>query len=433
MWFLLVQIFILLLLAAVLGGLIVYWWVKNRYEDVTESHSSLVEQLGLLRSNDDAITPDFLRDEMQRQLQEIKDQQLLDTEQAMSRLKSVETAISQIHIPDPDLSPVNANLTDLKNSMAKVTNTNLAPVEKRMDDIYSKVGFLSTAIEKNAPSLTPLETRLARLESSVHAIRIPEVDLTSIYDQLEQLRVKVTALNTSLRNGAIDDKKAISAALQSIYSSVTALKIPDIEPVRSKISNVERLVGDISIPETDLTPVLDSLVEIESTIDFSSLENRLTSLEYGLAAVHDMLRSHGFGSSKRSGSIATTKSEYKSRDGAKRQTSSSFANYTKSMIASKENENSAAVRASLLSDSMYGKPDDLTLVDGIGPLMQEQLNAVGVYYCWQIASWTTSDATWMDSQLNQFPGRIARDKWVRKAIDLVKAGKASKRPPARPV
>ena len=37
MWFLLTQIFPLLLLAAVLGAVLAYWWLKNRQEDVTES------------------------------------------------------------------------------------------------------------------------------------------------------------------------------------------------------------------------------------------------------------------------------------------------------------------------------------------------------------------------------------------------------------
>ena len=56
MWFLLLQIFLLLLVAAALGGAIAYWWLKSRFEDVTEAHADLLAQVRRLEKQGDPVT-----------------------------------------------------------------------------------------------------------------------------------------------------------------------------------------------------------------------------------------------------------------------------------------------------------------------------------------------------------------------------------------
>ena len=41
MWFLLIQIFLLMLLAALAGAALAYWWFRNRYEDVSVTSISM--------------------------------------------------------------------------------------------------------------------------------------------------------------------------------------------------------------------------------------------------------------------------------------------------------------------------------------------------------------------------------------------------------
>lgn len=43
MWYLWLQILFLLALSALLGAGLAYWWLRGRYEDVTETYSSLVK------------------------------------------------------------------------------------------------------------------------------------------------------------------------------------------------------------------------------------------------------------------------------------------------------------------------------------------------------------------------------------------------------
>jgi predicted flap endonuclease-1-like 5' DNA nuclease len=65
-----------------------------------------------------------------------------------------------------------------------------------------------------------------------------------------------------------------------------------------------------------------------------------------------------------------------------------------------------------------GKPDDLTLIGGIGPKIQDVLNSLGIWHFDQIAEWTPENIAWIDEYLS-FAGRITREGWVEQAAVLV--------------
>jgi poly(3-hydroxybutyrate) depolymerase len=66
-----------------------------------------------------------------------------------------------------------------------------------------------------------------------------------------------------------------------------------------------------------------------------------------------------------------------------------------------------------------GEADDLTQITGIGPKLQETLNEQGIFQFKQIADLKAADIARLDEAL-KFRGRIARDKWVAQAKQLVK-------------
>jgi predicted flap endonuclease-1-like 5' DNA nuclease len=59
--------------------------------------------------------------------------------------------------------------------------------------------------------------------------------------------------------------------------------------------------------------------------------------------------------------------------------------------------------------------DDLVDIHGVGPKLAALLNTLGVYQFRQIASWDDEDIAWFDARLEQFRGRIVREKWVESA------------------
>ncbi|WP_121061765.1 NADH-quinone oxidoreductase subunit E [Chachezhania antarctica] len=63
------------------------------------------------------------------------------------------------------------------------------------------------------------------------------------------------------------------------------------------------------------------------------------------------------------------------------------------------------------------EPDDLKLINGVGPKLEEMLNELGFYHFDQIAAWSMNEIAWVDNRL-KFKGRILRDDWVAQAEAL---------------
>ncbi|WP_170784210.1 NADH-quinone oxidoreductase subunit NuoE [Ruegeria lacuscaerulensis] len=70
-----------------------------------------------------------------------------------------------------------------------------------------------------------------------------------------------------------------------------------------------------------------------------------------------------------------------------------------------------------LTAARGGKADDLKMLKGVGPKLEEKLNDLGVYHYDQIAKWTAANIAWVDARL-KFKGRIERDGWVAQATSL---------------
>ncbi len=71
----------------------------------------------------------------------------------------------------------------------------------------------------------------------------------------------------------------------------------------------------------------------------------------------------------------------------------------------------------MLAGARDGKPDDLKLLKGVGPKLEQTLNALGFYHFDQIAAWSPVHVAWVDAQL-KFKGRIQRDGWIEQAAKL---------------
>ena len=62
-------------------------------------------------------------------------------------------------------------------------------------------------------------------------------------------------------------------------------------------------------------------------------------------------------------------------------------------------------------------PNDLTVISGIDAAKQSELNALGIYYYWQLAGWSPENVAWMSSRI-QSPQRMVRENWMAQAARL---------------
>lgn len=62
--------------------------------------------------------------------------------------------------------------------------------------------------------------------------------------------------------------------------------------------------------------------------------------------------------------------------------------------------------------------DDLTIINGIGPYIEQKLNEIGIYNYNQIGRFSEEDIRTITELIDFFPGRIERDNWVAQAFAL---------------
>jgi len=83
-------------------------------------------------------------------------------------------------------------------------------------------------------------------------------------------------------------------------------------------------------------------------------------------------------------------------------------------------------RKHLLDYSGFGtataaEKDDLKMISGIGPFIEERLNALDIYTFRQISKFTPQDISTINDAIEYFSGRIERDEWVAQARELVRS------------
>lgn len=72
----------------------------------------------------------------------------------------------------------------------------------------------------------------------------------------------------------------------------------------------------------------------------------------------------------------------------------------------------------LMDQPRDNRPDDLKLISGIGPKLEQKLNSIGIWHYEQVATWTQSNVDWVNAAIS-FRGRIEREKWVSQAKQLL--------------
>ena len=79
------------------------------------------------------------------------------------------------------------------------------------------------------------------------------------------------------------------------------------------------------------------------------------------------------------------------------------------------------VRALKYLDAPEGEKDNLKLISGVGPVLEDKLNGFGIFHFWQVAKFEQKDIELVNEALS-FPGRIERDEWIAQAQNLADGG-----------
>ena len=91
-------------------------------------------------------------------------------------------------------------------------------------------------------------------------------------------------------------------------------------------------------------------------------------------------------------------------------------------------EEAAATGARKTPKKLFDAPagvaaDDLKLISGVGPVLERNMNAVGITTWAQVAKLTPEQIAAVEGELG-FKGRVSRDKWLEQADALATGGVA---------
>jgi len=342
------------------------------------------------------------------------------------RLINVERAVSGITVPQTDLGAVEERLLGVERAVSGiyVPETNLGAVEDRLLSVERAVSSIPVA------NLDPLHVRLERLEQRLLA---PSQDYQTLFAHLAGMEAAIDALD----RGAVD-LTPLQSRMMTLENSIAALRseMPgsaNLEPLERQLMSLQQSVRATQLP--DLTAVVGSLRSIDSRLDMAAMENRLTAIEYGLTAVHHMLRSR----MDTAAPITQIEPELYSNSAQTRaaetytQPSVTSETRTRSYTSTSSADPLASARrpddkSNLLVSAAFGESDDLERISGVGPMLSEMLNNIGVYYFWQVAEWDGDDIVWVDNKLQHFKGRIERDDWVGQAQEFAAELATANRP-----
>jgi predicted flap endonuclease-1-like 5' DNA nuclease len=82
-------------------------------------------------------------------------------------------------------------------------------------------------------------------------------------------------------------------------------------------------------------------------------------------------------------------------------------------------ERSKSIDFKVLGKAKASEKDDLQVIKGVGPFIEEKLNALGIYTYKQISKMTSKLEDNVNEAIEFFPGRVKRDQWVAQAKILL--------------
>lgn len=233
-----------------------------------------------------------------------------------------------------------------------------------------------------------------------------ETDLTDVYRRLD----RVTTAVSQLPKPQAVDFQPLNDRLNSIESDIKAIPVPptperiNFSPLTGKIEAMQAALRSIPKPEpqrdVDLTPMQNEIstlrdeirgipaVETHAPVDLRPFDQRLKAIETELGRLGKQI-------------ARPAKVERSTRREPQR-----------------EPGNVSQQEPRILKAALYGKKDNLRLISGVGPKLENLLNENGVFYFWQVAEWNNHDIEIIDERLDVFKGRIGRDKWVDQAKQL---------------
>jgi predicted flap endonuclease-1-like 5' DNA nuclease len=280
----------------------------------------------------------------------------------------------------------------------------------------AKIRKLRDEINAQKIDLNAKDIEIAGLKEQLD---LKEADLKRTTFELRELEAKILRIEGEKRE-LHNQFAPLAAELEKLQASNNSY-IHTIEDLNNQIVGLKTQASQLQEEIGKEDETVDNLAQIQSI--YNATRNRLEALEDKLDRLEGENRTlrQELDVIKDSGLIAAaplsrglgpeTPLEIAALDAVPEEDNDEpeyIANAGKSVLTEK-----------FLIDEPVEK-DDLTLINGIGPFLEKQLNSIGVFTYEEISGWDSEKIEEVTHQIEYFPGRIERDDWVGQAARLLR-------------
>ncbi|OWY19509.1 hypothetical protein BVG80_18050 [Sphingobacteriales bacterium TSM_CSM] len=268
-----------------------------------------------------------------------------------------------------------------------------------------------------------LTTQLGDVEAGNNALL---QNIENLYAENEELKSDTDRLNAQLnaKEALIVELQNKLAAFNAGTSETDAEKTrlaANLEDQNTSITDLNALVealsaqvGDLEMNKSNLDDNLSSLSLLVSDKDavITELQGKIASLTVHLADKES-------DNERLNKDLAECRSMYKATAKELEETEKELSEEERKLEEMKKKV--ALINFERIGFATAADKDDLQLIKGIGPFIEQKLNAIGIYTFRQIANFTPEDVDRVTDAIEFFPGRIERDSWIPQADEFAKA------------
>ena len=328
-----------------------------------------------------------------------------------------------------ELGSVRAAYEEAKNERG-VLSGRVAALANDLDAAQIAVGATTRSNEALTGEVDALQ---ADVTSSAARIESLERELASAN---EELSAKSTEMSDATES---DDAASEATELESALAAART----ELDVSQGRIADLDTRLSttsaDLDAAHTRVSELEDEIGGARSQIaGFASLESEAGQLQIDLKLAKERVRDL----EGQAATAAAYRTELDAAQGRLASRDAELAQARAELVASqqrRDGDDRAAITDSTRSDESDAvgvdwrsrEPttlgtagarhvDDLRVIRGIGPRMQELLNSFGITSWEQLAELDESEVAAVDDALQGFPGRIERDAWVAQANGLVR-------------
>jgi len=274
----------------------------------------------------------------------------------------------------------------------------------------ARAQMLETEIRSKAIAAKTMENEIsslnARLLSADQSLDEAQRERDDIARELSEVREQLIGASAQIEEARLKlaEQERTGARLHETVEELKQTREISVSALAERAREIDKFRARISDLEARQQKDLE-----QKTAELSDAQDRALSLEQKLGALQE--ETEQFRNTLRERDLELERLERKVTDLERAPVSQSPAPEAEPAEAG----NNGAGELPTSQATAPEPDDDLTVILGIGPKLQQLLNKLGVRTFRQMALWSDAEIDRVEAHLKGFRGRIRRDRWVERA------------------